>query len=149
MLDAFNILSLAAAALSQHPSRPKPSRDKLERGTSRHPPHAFLPCVRAPVKIIADPERRYRSTPLVIQNGRVVRMSKEGPRSDFSATFLGLTTFSAAVHTQVFQRVDELIRAGRVDESYNDVIQQLAAEGLHVGYSGTEGLPWAQVDDPR
>ena len=31
---------------------------------------------------------------------------------------------------------------------FNAAVQKLADEGLHVAYTETRGLPWAEIDDP-
>jgi hypothetical protein len=35
-----------------------------------------------------------------------------------------------------------------VNEFFNFAVQELANEGVPVGYTSTVGLPWAEIDDP-
>ena len=42
----------------------------------------------------------------------------------------------------------ELISDGRVNEFFNAAVQELSDEGIHVGFTTTGGLPWAEIDDP-
>ncbi len=103
---------------------------------------------RAPITMIVDPEWREETMKVVIADGRVIRMSKGIPRSEFSGTYLGITVFSAGVQSRFFRHVGALIQAGHVNEFFNVAVQQLADEGVRVGYSATEALPWAEIDDP-
>jgi hypothetical protein len=34
-----------------------------------------------------------------------------------------------------------------VNEFFNIAVQELADEGVHVGYTSTDGLAWAEIDD--
>jgi L-glutamine-phosphate cytidylyltransferase len=44
--------------------------------------------------------------------------------------------------------MEDVIAAGRVNEFFNFAVQELANEGVPVGYTSTVGLPWAEIDDP-
>jgi hypothetical protein len=35
-----------------------------------------------------------------------------------------------------------------VNEFFNIAVQELVDEGVHVGYTSTDGLAWAEIDDP-
>jgi hypothetical protein len=35
-----------------------------------------------------------------------------------------------------------------VNDFFNIAVQELADEGVHVGYTITDGLAWAEIDDP-
>jgi len=98
--------------------------------------------------MIVDPEWREETMKVVIADGRVVRMSKGIPRTEFSGTYLGITAFSAGVHAQLFRKIGELVQSGQVNDFFNTAVQQLADEGLHVGYSDADSFPWAEIDDP-
>jgi L-glutamine-phosphate cytidylyltransferase len=41
-----------------------------------------------------------------------------------------------------------LIRTGKENEFFNVAVQQLADEGVRVGFTRTADLPWAEIDDP-
>jgi L-glutamine-phosphate cytidylyltransferase len=44
--------------------------------------------------------------------------------------------------------MNELICAGQVNGFFNVAVQKLADEGVRVGYTSTNGLAWAEIDDP-
>jgi hypothetical protein len=44
--------------------------------------------------------------------------------------------------------MEEMLAAGRVNEFFNVAVQELANEGVRVGYTSTDDLPWAEIDDP-
>ena len=102
----------------------------------------------APITMIVDPAWRDETMKVVIAGNRIVRMSKQISRDDFSATYIGITVVSATAHARLFDRIEELIRGGEHRVFFNAAVQWLADEGLHVAYSETGGLPWAEIDDP-
>jgi choline kinase len=102
----------------------------------------------APIRMIVDPEWRDETMKVIVNDGRIVRMGKGIPRAEFSGTHLGITAFSSAIHNRFFDRVETLIRSGRVNDFFNTAVQQLVDEGVHVSPSPTRGLPWAEIDDP-
>lgn len=103
---------------------------------------------RAPVSMIVDPLWRDETMKVIIGGDRVLSMSKKISREDFSGTYIGITVFSHSIQERFFAKMDSLISRGRVNDFFNVAVQELADEGIHVGYTGTEGLPWAEIDDP-
>jgi L-glutamine-phosphate cytidylyltransferase len=103
---------------------------------------------RRPITMTVDPEWRDETMKVIVKEGKIVRMSKGIPREEFSGTYLGITAFSAAIHSRFFRNVEALIESGRVNDFFNTAVQQLADEGVHVSPSPTWGLPWAEIDDP-
>ncbi len=101
-----------------------------------------------PITMIVDPEWRDETMKVIVKDGKIVCMSKGIPREEFSGTYLGITAFSSAIHSPFFNRVETLIRSGRVNDFFNTAVQQLADEGVHISPSPTWGLPWAEIDDP-
>jgi len=85
---------------------------------------------------------------VVVEGDHVIRMSKKISREEFSGTYIGITVFSKAIEDRFFRTMNELISGGRVNEFFNVAVQELANEGVPVGYSSTNGLPWAEIDDP-
>jgi choline kinase len=75
-------------------------------------------------------------------------MSKKLSREEFSSTYIGITVFSKSTQDRFFEKMNALITAGRVNEFFNVAVQELANEGVRVGYTSTDGLPWAEIDDP-
>jgi choline kinase len=102
----------------------------------------------APISMIVDPAWRDETMKVVISGNRIVRMSKRIQQSEFSGTYIGITSFAASVQEELFAKVKNLIQAGRENESFNVAVQQLADEGLHIGFTSTGHLPWAEIDDP-
>src|SRR5262245_54532473 len=85
------------------------------------------------VSMIVDPEWRDETMKVVIANGHVVRMSKKITRSEFSATYIGITLFQQPATGRFFTKMQSLIEAGRVNEFFNAAVQELVDEGLGVG----------------
>ena len=44
--------------------------------------------------------------------------------------------------------MSDVISTGRVKEFFNVAVQELADEEVPVGFTSTDGLPWAEIDDP-
>jgi choline kinase len=103
---------------------------------------------KAPISMIVDPEWRDETMKVIIQDGRVVRMSKGISKNEFSGTYIGITTFSLGVQHRFFKSMERLITAGRVNEFFNVAVQDLVDKGVVVGSTSTAGLPWAEIDDP-
>jgi choline kinase len=103
---------------------------------------------RAPITMIVDPAWRDETMKVVIEENRIVRMSKQIGQDEFSATYIGITIVDAAANARLFDQIEDLIQGGEDRVFFNAAVQQLADEGLHVGFSETEGLPWAEIDDP-
>ena len=102
----------------------------------------------APISMIVDPLWRDETMKVIIAGNRVLRMSKKISREDFSGTYIGITVFSRAIQKTFFSRMDDLISRGQLNQFFNVAVQELADEGVHVGYTSTDGLPWAEIDDP-
>jgi L-glutamine-phosphate cytidylyltransferase len=100
------------------------------------------------ISMIVDPEWRDETMKVIISGRRVVRMSKKISRAEFSGTYIGITLFDRAVNEQFFAKMQDVIEAGRVNEFFNVAVQELADEGLPVGFTSTAGSPWAEIDDP-
>ena len=102
----------------------------------------------APISMIVDPLWRDETMKVVILDDHVIRMSKNISREEFSGTYIGITVFSKAIQDRFFRKMEDVIAAGRVNEFFNVVVSELANEGVPVGYTSTDGLPWAEIDDP-
>jgi L-glutamine-phosphate cytidylyltransferase len=102
----------------------------------------------APISMIVDPLWRDETMKVVIQGDRVIRMSKKISEEEFSGTYIGITVFSKSTQERFLRKLNDLISAGRVNDFFNVAVQELADEGVHVGYTSTEGLAWAEIDDP-
>jgi len=102
----------------------------------------------APISMIVDPLWRDETMKVVILDDRVIRMSKTISREEFTGTYIGITVFSKGIQNRFFHKMEDLIAAGRVNDFFNVVVQELANEEVPVGYTSTDGLPWAEIDDP-
>jgi choline kinase len=104
--------------------------------------------LNAPISMIVDPLWRDETMKVIIHGDRVVQMSKKISRERFSGTYIGITIFARAIQARFFHKMSMLISAGRVNEFFNIAVQELVDEGVHVGYTSTDGLAWAEIDDP-
>jgi L-glutamine-phosphate cytidylyltransferase len=113
-------------------------------------PEILLSAMRpyAPISMIVDPLWRDETMKVIVEGDRVIRMSKKISQEEFSGTYIGLTVFSKAIQDWFFAKINGLIGAGRVNEFFNVAVQELADEGVPIGYTSTEGLAWAEIDDP-
>ena len=102
----------------------------------------------APISMIVDPLWRDETMKVIIEGDRVVEMSKKISREEFSGTYIGITVFSKFIQNQFFRKMNKLIGFGRVNEFFNVAVQQLANEGVHIGFTSTEAMAWAEIDDP-
>jgi choline kinase len=102
----------------------------------------------APISMIVDPLWRDETMKVIIQGDRVMQMSKKVSREQFSGTYIGITLFSKAIQERFFDKMNAVISAGRVNDFFNVAVQELVDEGVHVGYTSTDGLAWAEIDDP-
>jgi choline kinase len=113
-------------------------------------PRILIPAVQsiAPITMVVDPKWRDETMKVVISKDRVIRMSKRILQSEFSGTYIGITSFAADVQDELFAKINNLIRTGNENEFFNVAVQQLADEGFRVGFTTTGDLPWAEIDDP-
>lgn len=102
----------------------------------------------APISMIVDPLWRDETMKVIIEEDRVTKMSKKISREEFNGTYIGITVFSKSIQNQLFREMRNLISSGRVNEFFNIAVQQLVNKGIFVGFSSTEGLAWAEIDDP-
>jgi len=102
----------------------------------------------APISMIVDPLWRDETMKVITNGDRVTKMSKKISREEFSGTYIGITVFSKSIQPKLFGKMDKLISSGRVNEFFNVAVQELANEGVHVGFTSTEGSAWAEIDDP-
>lgn len=102
----------------------------------------------APISMIVDPLWRDETMKVIIYGDRIVQMSKKISREQFSGTYIGITIFSKVIQARFFDKMRMVISAGRVNEFFNVAVQELVDEGVHVGYTSTDGMAWAEIDDP-
>jgi len=98
--------------------------------------------------LIVDPAWRDETMKVVVAGTRVIRISRQISRSEFSGTCVGITTIAAGIQKTLFARIADLIETGHESESLNAAVQLLADEGVEVGFTGTSDLPWTEIADP-
>ena len=103
---------------------------------------------KSPISMIVDPSWRDETMKVIVYGNRVMQMSKKISREQFSGTYIGITLFSKAIQPRFFDKMSTLISAGRVNDFFNVAVQELVDEGIQVGYTSTNGLAWAEIDDP-
>ena len=103
----------------------------------------------APISMIVDPCWRDETMKVVVSGDRVVQMSKKINRDKFSGTYIGITVFNRAIFDKFASKIKHIISGGQVNVFFNVAVQELADEGLQVGFSSTNELPWAEIDDPQ
>jgi choline kinase len=113
-------------------------------------PRILIPAIEsvAPITMIVDPKWRDETMKVIVSGDRVVRMGKRILQSALSGTYIGITSFAAGVQEELFAKIDNLIRTGHYNEFFNVAVQELADEGVRVGFTSTGDLPWAEIDDP-
>ncbi len=113
-------------------------------------PDIILPAVaaRADISVIIDEAWRDETMKVIIRDGQVVAMSKAISREQYSGTYANITTFSRRVCQPLFAEIEALIAEGQVNVFFNVAVERLIARGVLVSYTRTEGLPWAEIDDP-
>ncbi len=113
-------------------------------------PDILIPAAKTttPISMVVDPEWRDETMKVIIRNGHVVRMSKKISRLEFSGTYMGVTTFSLEAQDEFFHSLDRFVADSRVNEFFNVAVQELADNGMNVGFTSTAGLSWAEIDDP-
>src|SRR5262249_1652849 len=101
-----------------------------------------------PISMIIDLLWRDENMKGIIYGDRVIQMSKKKPREQFCGTYICITMFSKEIQKRFFNKITTVISAGPVHEFFNLAVQELVDEGVHVGYTSTDGLAWAEIDDP-
>jgi choline kinase len=102
----------------------------------------------SPITMIVDRAWRDKTMKVIIAGDRITRMGKQISRKEFSATYIGITAFNSGIVDQFLKRIHMLV-LGRHDQVFlHSGVQQLADDGVRVGYVETTGLPWAEIDDP-
>lgn len=112
---------------------------------------AVLPpalCSAAPVTMIVDRAWRDETMKVVIAGQRIVRMGKQISEQEFSATYIGLTVFNRSIVKEFLSRINALVRGGQTQIFFNVAVQQLADDGVEVGFTETGERAWTEIDDP-
>jgi len=100
----------------------------------------------APISMIVDHAWRDETMKVIISNGRVID-EQEISRKEFSAPTSASTVLTTPSR-EILSQIRNLIGAAVLTSSFNVAMQELADEGVQVGFTTTAGLPWAEIDDP-
>lgn len=100
-------------------------------------------------QILVDPEYREETTKVAVVDGRVAALGKKIPWEDAPGTFVNIASFSSLFAERLFREAAGQFAAGRLDRFFNDVMNDLIAQGFQVEAVGSRGLPWAEIDDER
>jgi choline kinase len=114
-------------------------------------PEIILPAVRSvsDVSMIIDPAWRDDTMKVMIRQGHIIRMGNAITKSEYSGTYIGVTTFYNRMCRILFPTLETLINQGRVHEFFNVAVQRMIImQGIQVEFTSTQGLPWAEIDDP-
>ena len=103
---------------------------------------------KAPITMIVDRAWRDETMKVLIRGSRITRMSKQITREDFGATYIGITVFTTPIVDRFWQQIDHLISQGQTNVFFNVGVQQLADDGVRIGYTETGDRAWAEIDDP-
>ena len=101
----------------------------------------------APITMIVDRAWRDETMKVGILGNRITKISKHITPEDLSATYIGITVFRAGIVDRFLQEIDRLIYQGQKNVFFTVGVQQLADDGVRVGYTETGGRPWAEIDD--
>ena len=85
--------------------------------------------------MIVDRVWREQMMKVTIQEDRITRMSRQIAHEDFSATNIGITVFAKRIVDRFLQEIDQLIYRGQEQLSFSVGVQQLADDGVRVGYT--------------
>jgi choline kinase len=100
-----------------------------------------------PISVIIDSEFRHDPIKVLIEGERVTAMRKGIPRHESCGTYIGITRFAAAICPAFFTAMKSLVDEGQVDVFFNVGVERLIAQGVPVGFTTTQGLPWTEIDD--
>lgn len=112
-------------------------------------PDILLPALSSshPITVIMDPEFREESMKVQTRGALVAAMRKGIPREESSGTYVGITGFTAEICSLFFAAMKSVLEDGRRDVFFNVAVEKLIADGVPVGVSTTDRLPWAEIDD--
>ena len=83
---------------------------------------------------------------VAIENGRVVRGSKELEPAQSHGEFIGLARFEASATRQLYDAMDARIKSGGMMDFITSTFEGLAQSGLTITPCATERRPWNDND---
>ncbi len=83
-----------------------------------------------------------------LNENKLVKINKYIEPKKATGEYIGISKFSKSGARILFNKVDELIKQGKVNEWYEEAFAEIVNELSIYGIS-TEGLPWIEIDDFR
>jgi choline kinase len=84
---------------------------------------------------------------VVLKDDRVVRASKDLALSEAHGEFIGLAKLSRRGARQLWDEIDELVRAGKLTAYLTEAFERLAAKGVPIRAVFTDGRAWSDNDN--
>lgn len=83
---------------------------------------------------------------VIVENGRIVRASKELDPAECAGEFIGLGRFEATATQKLYEAMDARIKAGGMMDFITSTFEGLADSGLDITPCSTESRPWNDND---
>ncbi|MEZ6195760.1 MAG: pyruvate kinase [Planctomycetota bacterium] len=83
---------------------------------------------------------------VVVEDGRVVRASKDLKAEDCFGEFIGLAKVTRAGARIVWEEIDRMVKEGLQMSFFTEVIERLARRGVAIEICLTQNRPWADND---
>jgi choline kinase len=83
---------------------------------------------------------------VILNNNKLVEISKYINPKKATGEYIGISKFSENGAEILFDKIDELIKQGKVNEWYEKAFAEIVNDLSIYGVS-TDGLPWIEIDD--
>ncbi|RKY63591.1 MAG: hypothetical protein DRQ02_12465 [Candidatus Latescibacterota bacterium] len=83
---------------------------------------------------------------VILNNNKLVEISKYIDPKKATGEYIGISKFSKNGAKILFNKIDELIKQGKVNEWYEEAFAEIINDLSIYGVS-TDGLPWIEIDD--
>lgn len=95
-------------------------------------------------KKLLDEDMKVKLNP----EGKIIRIHKEQNNDECVGEYIGILHLEDPDISYFDQSINEMIKAGKVDEYYEDALDKVL-DKLNLGIVSTEGLSWAEMDTPE
>jgi len=83
---------------------------------------------------------------VILNDNKLVEINKYIDPKKATGEYIGISKFSESGATILFDKIDELIKQGKVNEWYEEAFAEIINDLSIYGVS-TDGLPWIEIDD--
>ena len=83
---------------------------------------------------------------VILNDNKLVEINKYIDPKKATGEYIGISKFSERGATILFDKIDELIKQGKVNEWYEEAFAEII-NGLSIYGVSTDGLPWIEIDD--